>query len=123
MLTVYAAWVEGAVEADVRAIRRAMYHSPSKVSKKRAAATAACESNAPPPESQSALARTAIRSGRKVGANPGPALMELMEPHPLGSEMGSKELPLWATGLNRLEKFGGADGTRTRDPRRDRPVF
>ncbi len=47
MLTVYAAWVEGAVDTDVRAIRRAMYYPPSKVSKKRAAAKAACEINSP----------------------------------------------------------------------------
>jgi hypothetical protein len=47
MLTVYAAWVERAVETDVRAVRRAMYYPPSKVSKKRAAAKAACEINSP----------------------------------------------------------------------------
>ena len=27
------------------------------------------------------------------------------------------------TGVMRLQSNGGADGTRTRDPRRDRPVF
>ena len=47
--------------------------------------------------------------------------MELTEPDRQGSDVGSRELPLWATGLNRPGKFDGADGTRTRDPRRDRP--
>ena len=37
----------------------------------------------------------------------------------------AQSLKLWAFRnlLKLLNNFGGADGTRTRDPRRDRPVF
>jgi hypothetical protein len=39
--------------------------------------------------------------------------------------MQKKTIMLWlfALQINRLKIDGGADGTRTRDPRRDRPVF
>ena len=45
-----------------------------------------------------------------------------------GNEARTRDLNLGKVALyqlsySRMDHFGGVDGTRTRDPRRDRPVF
>ena len=44
--------------------------------------------------------------------------------------LGKVDIPIWNAEMKKppvfrlmASQFGGADGTRTRDPRRDRPVF
>jgi integrase len=88
MLSTYAAWTEGATEADVEMIRKAMQQSPHMLSP--------CADGIPS--------------------------------KPLGPLGFATNLPP-PGGWGRLSwrkysrRNGGADGTRTRDPRRDRPVF
>jgi hypothetical protein len=74
VLTVYAAWVDGAVETDIVAIRRAMYHPPSKVSKQRAGSKAEPETNSSPTRMHSAPDHTASRSSHKACSHPGLSL-------------------------------------------------
>ena len=88
MLSTYARWTEGATEADVATIKRAMEHSPDPV----------CTTG----------------PSNTLGA-PGTATR-------LPLEGGWGRLS-WRKARYFRDLTGGADGTRTRDPRRDRPVF
>ena len=88
MLSTYARWTEGATEADIATIKRAMEHSP----------VPAC-TTAP---------------SNTLGA-PGTATRVPLE--------GGWGRLSWRKAKQFRGLTGGADGTRTRDPRRDRPVF
>src|SRR5690606_11836104 len=98
MLTSYAAWTEGATETDVEAIRRALERSRERMFREHSS-----------PRRAPAVPRIChwIATRTRAGRNP----PSVGPPEPAEDQ------------AFRLAKDGGADGTRTRDPRRDRPVF
>jgi hypothetical protein len=114
MLTVYAAWTEGAVEADIVAIRGAMNRTRSRVRRARKIIETS-------PRVEPALpARTKPPSGR--GDVPIPTATGVFEemsstewdgPDAFGSGLASTGPPPWAKDLKGLKKTGGEDGTRT----------
>jgi integrase len=99
MLTTYAAWTEGATETDVEAIRRAMERSPER------ACTVSIAAPDRPLQSPGFATRLPLEPEREE------------EPRQWG-RLSWRKIKHFG-----LAKNGGADGTRTRDPRRDRPVF
>jgi integrase len=119
MLTVYAAWTEGAVEADFWAIHDAMYRTDLDTLRRRSVThlaaigtTPAADHETSEPEPTGARPRASSQQG--VGAQG--------EAEGFGTEYGTPEIADLLKCLTALKKLGGADGTRTRDPRRDRPV-
>jgi len=145
MHSVYAAWVEGARECDIAAIRRAMGHEQEMASRNPTVL-------APVPAPTTRISR-AVPDGFLTG--PGTEFQRLTirirmdtssldvtdskgetpprreaEPAPepkrkrrTGKKSASEQKPKAPKWLTGMRKTGGADGTRTRDPRRDRPVF
>ena len=99
MLTTYAAWAEGANETDGEAIRRAMERSPER------ACTVSIAAPDRPLQSPGFATRLPLEPEREE------------EPRQWG-RLSWRKIKHFG-----LAKNGGADGTRTRDPRRDRPVF
>jgi hypothetical protein len=109
MFSVYVAWTEGALEADIVAIRDAMNRRDSTGS---GAAQALPETPARPeqpvarPESQQAIQRSTV------------PLVKTERPHEarFGSRFASRSLPLLRNPLKSKEIYGGKGGTRTLDP-------
>jgi integrase len=123
MLTVYAAWTEGALEADVAAIRRAMrgLACASRISPSEMAAPASPELKAAEPTERSIPDKVRPRARPR---NSKKSLPTALATRPdLAADLAVEGA--WRTVSPRLPRHltGGADGTRTRDPRRDRPVF
>jgi integrase len=146
MLSVYAAWVEGARECDIAAIRRAFgydceaptNHTPTSIPSTLPATT-------PVPHAIAAHFLTGAGTGFEEltirihmdlsGLESSDLKREMPpsgEPPPAtepkrqgrtGQKLASKTKPKSGKSLQGFRKIGGADGTRTRDPRRDRPVF
>jgi hypothetical protein len=130
MLTVYAAWVDGATEADIAAIRAARTQRRSSA-RPSAAAPARTDGTTPkrltaqvpvpPPEvpaltdrvrwSAQAWRRRLANGGAAVGAPEG---TDLRDEDEFGGGFASSGPLLAANYMNRLRKTGGADGTRTR---------
>jgi integrase len=109
MFSVYAAWTEGALEADIVAIRDAMNRRESTG---RGVAQALPETPARPdqpvarPESQQAIQRSdvpLVKADRPREAR-------------FGSRFVSRLLPLLRNPLKSKEIYGGKGGTRTLDP-------
>jgi integrase len=109
MFSVYAAWTEGALEADIVAIRDAMNRRESTG---RRVAQALPETPARPdqpvarPENQQAIQRSDV------------PLVEADRPREarFGSRFVSRSLPLLRNPLKSKEIYGGKGGTRTLDP-------
>jgi hypothetical protein len=130
MLSVYAAWTEGAVEADITAIREAMNRTGSTVRTPRGS------NPVPPPQppvwttltpghyaitlrvDSSALGRWV--ETRRLAEHGAPSA--LSHPPQRGGEVGDAFASEFASGtapanpsyLNFMRKYGGADGTRIR---------
>ena len=145
MLSVYAAWVEGARECDIAAIRRAMGDAPAPPPNRNA--TIVASTAKPIPTSPVAwgdfltgagtkFQRLTIRVRLDTSAFDVPDWKEEMPPRrepervpqsegkrSTGQKVATQKRPVSDKSLKGLRKTGGADGTRTRDPRRDRPVF
>jgi integrase len=120
MLTVYAAWTEGAVEADFWAIHDALYRTDLDALRLRSVTPLAAIRTTPaaePETSEPEPTGAARRALRQHEASAGG------EQEGFGTEYGTPEIADLLKCLNAFKKLGGADGTRTRDPRRDRPVF
>ena len=94
MLSTYAAWTKGATEADVETIKAAMERSPHD---HRAGECA--------PDSLVSEIRVPLQS---------PEAVTKLSPGRVWGRLSWRQ---------HSQRNGGADGTRTRDPRRDRPVF
>ena len=138
MLSVYAAWTEGAVEADIVAIREAMNRTGSTSRKPLGSIPVPAQ----PPvwtaltpghyaitlrvDTRALASWVETRRRAEDGAasalgHPPPRAGEASDA--FASEFASGTTPVNPSYLNFMRKYGGADGTRTRDPRRDRPVF
>jgi hypothetical protein len=120
MLTVYAAWTEGAVEADFWAIQDALYRTDLDTLRLAAVTplaaigtTPAADPGSEGPEAMPARRRALRQHEAGAGSEKGG----------FGTEYGTPEVADLLKCLTALRNLGGADGTRTRDPRRDRPVF
>ena len=110
MLTVYAAWTEGAVEADIVRIREAM-----NLPQNSAGEDARGDVGYGAPSEMDSGSRPRGGSADSIG-RPSRSVMqvELIEYDDFGSELGSRLVPIPPKLLNQLRKLGGADGTRTR---------
>jgi integrase len=118
MLTVYAAWAEGAVEADIVAIREAM----NRTDRRRLRRVPRARTPTEPNSTASASERVAFSGRRgkiKVLAAPEglvPPAGTLASAGPLGSGLVSSPPPWIRNSLNVKDNFGGKGGTRTLDP-------
>jgi hypothetical protein len=121
MLTVYAAWAEGAPESDSRAIRTARNPKEERTIR-HPDATAAPVNDASTIKSSAAARRPITRTSRA----PNPSLRANQACQTTGDlalDLAPASLAHRASPSNYWRNRGGADGTRTRDPRRDRPDF
>jgi hypothetical protein len=110
MLTVYAAWTEGAVEADFWAIHDAMYRTDLDTLRSRSvnaftglgSNSAVAEVSAPVPTStQVSCPSSDCAAGAESGQDG------------FGTEYGTPEIADLLKCLTALKNLGGADGTRT----------
>ncbi|MDB6102662.1 MAG: phage integrase family protein [Gammaproteobacteria bacterium] len=109
MLTVYAAWTEGAVEADFWAIHDAMYRTDLDTLRSRSVASFTKVGTSPDAMAETpAPARCNASSDSSVAA--GAADGEF------GTEYGTQEVADLLKCLTALRNLGGADGTQTRPP-------
>jgi hypothetical protein len=114
MWRVYAAWMEGAVDADIEAIKDAMQ--------------ARHNTNGPSPAEWVAATSRVKRARNTVFRIHAKTTQWIRRARRRRRFHLALDLPL-AVGAGQpspgiyWEMTGGADGTRTRDPRRDRPVF
>jgi hypothetical protein len=99
MLRMYAAWIEGATDADIQAIKQGMDASPS--AHARAASLAAC---------------SATQSTKKIVISP------LLSPE-FASSSASRKQGGDLSHENASENSGGEGGIRTHGPRKGTPVF
>jgi hypothetical protein len=138
MLTVYAAWVEGAVEADIEAIREARDPRRCRASSARRGDSTVPGSSVPVSRALKSAQRRAItvpldrlssgalpRWGAGVGdglgsplrggemLSRGRSLAVLNRFEGFGSGFASSASLLVANDMNTFRKYGGADGTRT----------
>jgi integrase len=125
MLTVYAAWTEGALEADVAAIRRAM-RGPACATRlvptdSVPPPSPELKANAPAERSIQDTAKPRARQERSTKQAPGTTARVTQADLAADLSVARTWNGLSARGVRKM--IGGADGTRTRDPRRDRPVF
>jgi hypothetical protein len=102
MLSVYAAWAEGAVEADIVAIREAMNRTARRRPSSRSATPAPAPAFMPPPEAGRSPSREA--SAAETPSDP------------FGSGLVSEPLLWMLKSLKVRENFNGKGGTRTLDP-------
>ncbi|MDB6045290.1 MAG: hypothetical protein JWM63_3841 [Gammaproteobacteria bacterium] len=117
MLTVYAAWTEGAVEADFWAIHDAMYRTDLDTLRRRSvSAFTEFGSSANPDTEMSAPMPTQAPCPSSECAAGGKH-----DQDGFGTEYGTPEIADLLKSLTALKKLGGADGLE-HDPRRDRPV-
>jgi integrase len=110
MLTVYAAWTEGAVEGDFWAIHDALYRTDLDTLRLRSVTPLAAISTAPAAEPETSepgptCARPRASRQHEVGAGG--------DNEGFGTEYGTKEVADLLKCLTALRNIGGADGTRT----------
>ena len=120
-LTVYVAWTEGTAEHGIRAIQAARNLKEWKTIRY-SDATAAPVNDASPIDSAAAAHRPITKTSR----TPSPSLRANQARQTTGDlalDLAPASLAHRASPSNYWRNHGGADGTRTRDPRRDRPVF
>jgi integrase len=113
MLTVYAAWTEGAVEADFWAIQDALYRTDLDTLRRRSDTSLTELCTCP-----DAVAETSAPKPTPVRCNVSSDCAAAGEPHDggFGTEYGTPEIAHLLKCLNALKKLGGADGTRTATP-------
>jgi len=109
MLSVYAAWTEGAVETDIAAIRAAMNRTDG-MGREGARELPAMPGPSRPPV---AIPQSRDRPGRR-----GLGVTKTEQPDAIrfGSRFASSGVPLFRKTLKNRENFGGKGGTQTLDP-------
>jgi hypothetical protein len=108
MLTVYAAWTEGAVEAAFWAIHDALYRADLDTLRRRSVASLTELGTSPDAVSDtSAPTQGRCNASRDCAATAGP------DHEGFGTEYGTKEVADLLKCLTALRNLGGADGTRT----------
>jgi hypothetical protein len=122
MLSAYAAWAEGAREEDIAAIWDAMNGEGPNPCSTALNRPPRCPGPSDTSRTLPSDSDLAIRVADRSVQDEDPVPEEETEDS-FASEIASSAALLVANYLKPMRIIGGADGTRTRDPRRDRPVF